>query len=76
MALKRENDNDHNNNPFQTLIRLCLVPKYFTKKKKISFLMFGFLLWKIVEKKNQKQLKLVIELCIFKLFNIYIKELK
>ena len=28
------------------------------------------------EKKNQKQLKLVIELCIFKLFNIYIKELK
>ena len=59
-------------------LRLSLVPgKYKGKKKnakKNDFLMFSCPMKNI--KENQIELKLIKNLCIFKLFNLYIDELK
>lgn len=48
---------------------------YKDKKKGKSVFLYLVFFMKNSKKKNQIQLKLVMELCIFKLFNIYIKEL-
>ena len=41
-----------------------------------EFFIFGFMIKKIYEKENQIWLKLVKNLCTFKLFDFYIEELK